>query len=209
MWTHSSWTSRNGALTLVVILVANTLLIAAPAVLIAGWEPALQPAIVLPIALLSVAALLEVCAADSQRNLLTRDSRESKAAFRGNLVQGALLLGHFQISTVVATQATTVPEGAVSLSGLALMTAGIALRIWAIRELGPGFTDFFSSVPGPRVTSGPFRLVRHPAELGLLLIAAGFPIALGAISMLLVSLPLLVIVSAIRIRREESAMRQG
>lgn len=201
--------NRKQILAIAAIPAANAFVVAAPAMLVGRWEAAPSLTFLLPIALLSLAALLEAAAADPQRSLLLSDGRERDAAFRFNLIQGALLLAHFQSAAVVAARADFPPLEWVCVSGLALMAAGMALRLWAIRELGPAFTDLFSPAPRPRVTSGPFQYVRHPAELGLLQIAAGFALAIGAAPLLLISLPLLIAVSATRIRREEAAMRQG
>jgi protein-S-isoprenylcysteine O-methyltransferase len=51
------------------------------------------------------------------------------------------------------------------------MAAGLALRTWSVRELGQFFTWHIQLVPEHRVvTSGPYRIIRHPAYSGALLL---------------------------------------
>ncbi|MDQ6693728.1 MAG: isoprenylcysteine carboxylmethyltransferase family protein [Chloroflexota bacterium] len=91
--------------------------------------------------------------------------------------------------------------------GLATMSAGLALRIFSILYLGPMFTRFVQIVPGHRlVTSGPYRLVRHPSYSGLLLFFVGVGITLGDWLALpaLVILPLAAILY--RVHVEEQAL---
>ena len=94
--------------------------------------------------------------------------------------------------------------------GLALVWAGFGLRIWAIATLG----RFFRRVVVVQeahvvVRSGPYRLVRHPAYAGNLLLYAGLGFALGN----LLSLAVLVIVPLAghvpRIRVEEAELTRG
>jgi len=57
------------------------------------------------------------------------------------------------------------------VGGVVLLEAGIALRLWSIATLG---RDFATALGSARlVTTEPYRFVRHPSELGLLLAAFG------------------------------------
>src|SRR5262249_45144267 len=63
--------------------------------------------------------------------------------------------------------------------GLPVMWLGLALRIWAVVALGSSFRTTVEVDPGQAVvTRGPYRWVRHPSYTGLLLILAGFGLAL-------------------------------
>jgi protein-S-isoprenylcysteine O-methyltransferase Ste14 len=64
--------------------------------------------------------------------------------------------------------------------GLALMWAGIALRVWAVAVLGRFFRRVVVVQEGHRVvTDGPYRFIRHPAYAGTLLTYLGVGVALG------------------------------
>jgi len=94
--------------------------------------------------------------------------------------------------------------------GVAVVAAGIALRQWAIHTLGRFFTrDVRIQETHSLVTSGPYRLVRHPSYLGGLISAAGFGLALGN----WLAIPAAVVPDLVgRVRRihvEEDALRHG
>jgi protein-S-isoprenylcysteine O-methyltransferase len=64
--------------------------------------------------------------------------------------------------------------------GLALFAAGLALRAWAVHELGRFFKLTVVVQADHRVVdSGPYRLIRHPSYTGLLMAELGLGIALG------------------------------
>lgn len=75
--------------------------------------------------------------------------------------------------------------------GLALMTAGLALRWWSIRVLANFFTVDVTIRPGHElIRRGPYRLLRHPSYTGALMTFYGFALALGnAWSLLVVVVP--------------------
>ncbi len=63
--------------------------------------------------------------------------------------------------------ATTYPLTLWQGLGWALFLAGVALRIWALRELGPFYSASLLVYDDHRVvSSGPYRCVRHPLHLG-------------------------------------------
>jgi protein-S-isoprenylcysteine O-methyltransferase Ste14 len=65
-------------------------------------------------------------------------------------------------------------------AGLVVMWLGLAIRVWAIATLGNAFRTTVEVDPGQAVIStGPYARVRHPSYTGLLLILAGFGLALG------------------------------
>ena len=95
------------------------------------------------------------------------------------------------------------------LVGTALIAAGGGLRVWAVATLGRYFRRDVTIQTGHRVvTSGPYRLVRHPAYTGNLLAAVGFGVALGSWASLLAITAIAVAGHLPRIAVEERAMHQ-
>jgi protein-S-isoprenylcysteine O-methyltransferase Ste14 len=94
--------------------------------------------------------------------------------------------------------------------GVALIAAGIALRLWAILTLGQFFRRIVVIQKGHRVvTEGPYRYVRHPSYTGALLSMLGTGIALGNV----LSIAICLIVPALgyipRIPTEEAELERG
>jgi protein-S-isoprenylcysteine O-methyltransferase Ste14 len=59
--------------------------------------------------------------------------------------------------------------------GILLIYAGIALRLYAITMLGAFFTTTVAVAPEQTViSSGPYRLIRHPSYTGFLITLLGF-----------------------------------
>jgi protein-S-isoprenylcysteine O-methyltransferase Ste14 len=94
--------------------------------------------------------------------------------------------------------------------GLVLMSAGIAIRQWAVALLGRFFTIDVRVHPGqPVVDRGPYRWVRHPSYTGMIMTFLGIGLALGNWAALAV---LAVVPTAgliVRIRIEERALLDG
>ncbi|MEZ0109285.1 protein-S-isoprenylcysteine O-methyltransferase Ste14 [Catenulispora sp. EB89] len=73
-----------------------------------------------------------------------------------------------------------VPEAAIRPSwliapiGLGAMGCGAALRLWCFQTLGDYFTfELMTSSDQAVITSGPYRIVRHPSYAGLVLVLVG------------------------------------
>jgi protein-S-isoprenylcysteine O-methyltransferase Ste14 len=64
----------------------------------------------------------------------------------------------------------------VALAGVLLVSAGEALRLWAVRHIGV-ISRTRSDRLGPLVTNGPFRIVRNPLYLGNVLLWVGFAVS--------------------------------
>lgn len=90
---------------------------------------------------------------------------------------------------------------------LALAAAAMALRYWAIATLGERWNTRVIVVPGdPAVTGGPYRWVRHPNYVAVMVELAALPLVHGAwLTALLFSFANALLLRA-RLRHEEAAL---
>ncbi len=96
---------------------------------------------------------------------------------------------------------------AIQVIGASILASGIFLRVEAIRTLGTQFvTDI--RVEGSIVRHGIYAWLRHPSEIGLLLIAIGGPLLLGSIFTAVAAAILLLPTSAWRMVRENTALTE-
>lgn len=136
---------------------------------------------------------------------------EAKKADRGSLAvllscAGAGLLV-LSLSPSLAPAATIRPAAPAFVVGMVIYLAGFAMRRWSEHTLGRYFTfTVMTSADQPVITTGPYRIVRHPGYTGVMLVVVGAGVVVGNwIGLtgftLLVLLPLLY-----RIRVEETAL---
>ncbi len=91
--------------------------------------------------------------------------------------------------------------------GVVVIWAGLAIRAWAVVVLGSAFRTTVEVDADQRVvTDGPYRWIRHPSYTGLLLIVAGFGLALGNWLSLLICLALPLPAMLWRIQVEETEL---
>ncbi|MBV8739040.1 MAG: isoprenylcysteine carboxylmethyltransferase family protein [Alphaproteobacteria bacterium] len=95
----------------------------------------------------------------------------------------------------------TIDGDAIRWLAMVLRGAGGALRIWPVFVLGNWFSGLVAIQPGHRlVTTGVYRVIRHPSYLGLLISSLGWGLAFrSGIGVLLAALlfpPLLARISA-------------
>lgn len=92
---------------------------------------------------------------------------------------------------------------------LALAAACQGLRWWVIRTLGPRWNTRVIIVPGlPRITGGPFRWLKHPNYLAVVLEGIALPLIHGAWLTALVFTVLNAALLAVRVRCEERALAE-
>jgi protein-S-isoprenylcysteine O-methyltransferase Ste14 len=106
------------------------------------------------------------------------------ASDRGTRVLVAISLGAAiavaGLASSLAPASLRIPAGGRG-AGIVVMWLGLATRVSAIVALGGAFRTTVEVDPGQAVVStGPYRWIRHPSYLGLLLIVAGFGVALGS-----------------------------
>jgi protein-S-isoprenylcysteine O-methyltransferase Ste14 len=101
----------------------------------------------------------------------------------------------------------TLDGDAVRWLGVALFSAGGALRIWPVFVLGHRFSGLVAIQPGHTlVTSGVYGVIRHPSYLGLLVNSLGWALAFrSGVGVLLTALTIPPLVA--RIRAEEALLR--
>jgi methyltransferase len=90
---------------------------------------------------------------------------------------------------------------------LALFLLGQALRVWAIRTLGERWNVRVWVVPGePPIRRGPYRWLRHPNYLAVVLELLAGPMMFGAWRTAVAASALNVVALAVRIPVEERAL---
>jgi methyltransferase len=90
---------------------------------------------------------------------------------------------------------------------LLLLAAAMALRYWSVATLGDRWNLAVVVVPGePVVTSGPYRWVRHPNYLAVLVEALALPLVHGAWLTAALLGPAIWLLTGRRIRLEEAAL---
>ena len=118
-------------------------------------------------------------------SLRVRERVQSKGATdqdRATRILIAAALGSaIGLASVMAKVAPSLEiPGPYRAAGLIVMWLGLAIRVWAVAALGRAFRTTVEVDPGQAiVSSGPYRWVRHPSYTGLLLIVAGFGLAVG------------------------------
>jgi methyltransferase len=97
------------------------------------------------------------------------------------------------------------PVLAAAMTGLLLMATG--LRIWAISTLGERWTTRIVILPGaPLVATGPYRFLRHPNYLAVVMEMAALPLVHGAWLTATVFSAANAALLAVRIPAEEAAL---
>ena len=91
--------------------------------------------------------------------------------------------------------------------GLAVLVCGIGLRLWCFRALGQYFT-FTVQTSGDQqvVSTGPYRIVRHPSYLAILIALVGVGLSIGNWAALVALEGFTLIGLVRRIRVEEQAL---
>src|SRR5262249_59122237 len=90
---------------------------------------------------------------------------------------------------------------------LALLAFAQVLRVWAIRSLGRYWNTRIITIPGmPLVRRGPYRFVRHPNYVVVMIEIAAIPLLVSDYWTAAVFSVLNALVLTVRIREEEKAL---
>ena len=139
-----------------------------------------------------------------------RSRPDARDADRGSLfVLGGGTLAGFVAAAAAARvfPAAAIPTAAAHVLALAFLWCGIALRQWCFRSLGESFTfEVQVSADQQMVSSGPYRWVRHPAYLGMMLCMLGLGALLESWASLLALLAVMTTAVVNRIHVEERAL---
>lgn len=132
------------------------------------------------VALVGVERLAELVV--SKRNAAWSFARGGHETGRGHYPVMVVLHTGFLVAMLVEawTRRPDVPE-ALAWTMLALVVASQALRWWCIATLGPRWNTRVIVVPGlAPVDSGPYRLLRHPNYVAVVVEGIALPLVHGA-----------------------------
>ena len=177
---------------------------AAGAAALCGPAPLTDSSAMLALSLLTAAVFFEGMFASVGPGRPT--DHQFGAATALNIIHGASVCLVFCVSLAWAGSMPSLATAAIGSVGMAV---GAGLRAWSIVTLAGNFGSGFRMGRHERCSAGPYRFLRHPAEMGLLLIVVGFVTTAGAWhSHVIAAIPLVVACSFFRITAEEKAMRR-
>lgn len=121
--------------------------------------------------------MLELHQSANHRPEGVKADQGSRFVLRLAVLVGAALAS---VATNFAPSATIRPAAVAAGIGLGFLWCGIALRFWSFRTLGRYFTfTVQTSDDQPVITSGPYRVIRHPSYAGILLAVFGIGLFIG------------------------------
>jgi len=128
------------------------------------------------VALVAILRLIELRV--SRRNVAALKARGGLEVGAGHYPWMVLVHALFLVGCVLEVWLLDRPWlAALGLTMLGLFAVGMGLRYWTIRTLGPRWTTRVVVVPGEAlVASGPYRLLRHPNYLGVVLELIALPL---------------------------------
>lgn len=136
----------------------------------------------------------------------TERSSIEKRSFRLILLMISIIIFStvvFRILNVFSIEETVLLKSV----GILIYGGGILVRYWGIRELGHFFSrNVIVEEEVELVSSGPYRILRHPLYTGLLLIVIGFPIYMGVWGGVVLAILLMIPALLYRIRIEEEML---
>lgn len=125
--------------------------------------------------------LMELCLLwrDASRGLgRTHQDQGTRSLIIASVLAGFVVSGFLAQASGPYSFLRIPGEPWMAAAGLALAWTGIAIRYRAVAELGESFRTTVEVEDGQEVvSSGPYKVIRHPSYTGLLLASAGFGLA--------------------------------
>lgn len=134
--------------------------------------------------------LLALVSLERVAELVVSGRNARRALARGGVELGrghypAMVVFHALVLVACAVEPWLLPRPwplAASLAFAALVVAAQGLRWWAVATLGPRWSTRIVVLPGaPPVVGGPYRFLRHPNYLAVVVELLALPLALGAV----------------------------
>jgi protein-S-isoprenylcysteine O-methyltransferase Ste14 len=98
----------------------------------------------------------------------------------GRRIRSVAALGVFVMARLVHVGSLAVHDPALAVAGTMLFAGGLAVAVWARVNMGRNWGMPMTLKDEPElVTSGPYRLVRHPIYSGILLATLGTALAVN------------------------------
>ncbi len=127
-----------------------------------------------------------------------------RIAFLACLISTAAVVN---LAPHVVPAAAIRPGAAACAAGLVILLAGLVLRGWSFKVLGRYFTHtVMVSADQPVISTGPYRVLRHPSYTGVIMAALGIGLAAANWAGLAVIMALIITPLLWRIHVEEKAL---
>jgi methyltransferase len=164
--------------------------------------------------------LLAVVAVERVAELVVSTRNARAALARGGVEAGrghypAMVIFHAVVLVACAAEPLALPPASpwpLAATGAAALLVALAqaLRWWAVSALAERWSTRIVVLPGaPPVTGGPYRFLRHPNYLAVVVELAALPLALGAWRTALAATIGNALLLAVRIPAEERALGAG
>ena len=197
---------RNATIRRAILVLAGTLIYLGIAILIRGGFRAFfsQPALT-AVAIVTMAALIVAVFSSGSLSPGIKEDRVNRWVLIP--ISVIALLHAYMPPYTDRADIWSLDGKTVRWCGVALLAAGSTLRLWPVFVLGPRFSGLVAIQPGHElVTTGIYRVIRHPSYLGLLITMLGWALAFRSVIGVLLTFLMLVPLLG-RIRAEEAFLR--